>query len=99
MDTISPNITGKKIEAEWVSVRDAAVMLGIHRSTVYGLMAQKRLEAKKLGVKTIVSVASIRRLPETLPDVKRACPNPGARSRMPHRAGVGGHVSFLRRQR
>jgi len=54
MDTISPTITGKKIEArkktearkkatagekveagaEWVSVADAAVLLGVHRSTI-----------------------------------------------------------------
>ena len=76
MDTINPTVTGQKIEAEWVSVRDASVMLGVHRSTIYVLIGEKRLVAKKLGVKTIISVASIRRLPETLPDVQASPPKP-----------------------
>jgi excisionase family DNA binding protein len=77
MDTISPNVTGKKIEAEWVSIRDACIMLSVSRPTIYKFIAEGRLEAKKLGLsKSIVSVASIRALPDTLPDVKASLPKP-----------------------
>jgi hypothetical protein len=69
--------TIKKIEAEWVGISDAATMLSLHRSTIWKLIGEKRLEAKKYSSsKTIVSVASIRRLPETLPDAKAGPPKP-----------------------
>jgi hypothetical protein len=77
MDSISPTATGKKIEGEWVSIRDACVMLSVSRPTIYKFIAEKRLKAKKLSpTKSIVSVASIRRLPETLPDVQASVPKP-----------------------
>jgi excisionase family DNA binding protein len=73
---INPNIIGKKVEAEWVSISGAAVILSISRDTVYKLIHARRLEAKKLGAKSIVSVASIRRLTESLPDVRAGLPKP-----------------------
>ena len=77
MDAINPNVTGQKIEALWVSIRDACTMLSVSRPTIYKWIAEGQLEAKKIGpTKSIVSVASIRRLPETLPDVKASLPKP-----------------------
>jgi excisionase family DNA binding protein len=91
MDTISPTVTGKKIEAEWVSIRDACTILSVSRPTIYKFIAEKRLDAKKLGPnKSIVSVASIRKLPETLPDVQASR---AGRSPTRHRAAAAGRAS------
>ena len=73
--TISPNITGQKIEPEWVGIGDAATMLGLHRSSIWKLLGENRLEGRRYSsTKTLVSVASIRRLPETLPAAKAGPP-------------------------
>jgi len=44
------------------SVNDAAKALGIGRTSVYQLIREGRLEAIKLGRRTLIKAASIRRL-------------------------------------
>lgn len=46
------------------SVADAAKALGIGRTSIYALISDGRLEIVKLGRRTLVKVASIRRLLE-----------------------------------
>ncbi len=45
-----------------VSVKDAAKALGIGRTSIYALIRDGRLEVIKLGRRTLIKVASIRRL-------------------------------------
>ena len=45
-----------------VSINDTARMLGVGRTTVYEMIKDGRLEAFKLGRRTLVRVDSIRRL-------------------------------------
>lgn len=44
-----------------VSVPDAATMLGLGRSTVFGLIAAGRLQALKVGARTVIRVSDIER--------------------------------------
>ena len=44
------------------SVTETAAMLHIGRTNVYRLIAEKRLQAVKLGAKTLIPDESIRRL-------------------------------------
>ena len=47
-----------------VSINDAVKMLGLGRTSVYELIKDGRLDAFKLGRRTLVRVESIRRLVE-----------------------------------
>lgn len=49
-----------------VSIVEAARILGIGRSKAYELLAEKKLEGVKLGARTLVRVASIKTLAESL---------------------------------
>ena len=44
------------------SVNDAAKALGLGRTTIYALIRDGRLETAKVGRRTLIKVASIRRL-------------------------------------
>jgi excisionase family DNA binding protein len=50
------------------TIADAALFSGIGRSKIYTLIGAGRLEAKKLGARTLVSAASLRKLLDDLPD-------------------------------
>lgn len=50
------------MEALSVSINDAAKALGLGRTSIYALIGDGRLEAFKLGRRTLVKTASIRRL-------------------------------------
>lgn len=50
-----------------VTIPEAARLIGCGRSKLYELMAQKRLEAVKLGNRTLIRVASIKALSDSLP--------------------------------
>lgn len=45
-----------------ISISTAAKALGVGRSTVYSLIKQNRIEAIKVGRRTLLTTASIRRL-------------------------------------
>ena len=49
-----------------VSVDDAKKALGIGHTKIYELIAQKRLDARKLGRRTLITTASIRSLADEL---------------------------------
>ena len=50
------------MEALAVSINDAARVLGLGRTSIYAMIADARLEAFKLGRRTLVKADSIRRL-------------------------------------
>lgn len=45
-----------------VSIKDAAKALGVGRTTIYAMIADGRLDAFKVGRRTLVRMASIRRV-------------------------------------
>jgi excisionase family DNA binding protein len=45
-----------------ISIKDAARAVGLGRTSIYALIRDGRLETVKLGRRTLVKVASIRRL-------------------------------------
>ena len=45
-----------------VSINEAAKALGLGRTSIYGMMGDGRLEWFKLGRRTLIKTASIRRL-------------------------------------
>lgn len=49
-----------------ISINDAAKALGVGRSSVYNLIKSGRLEALKVGRRTLLTMASIKRLTQTL---------------------------------
>lgn len=48
-----------------VSINDTAKALGLGRGSIYAMISDGRLEAFKLGRRTLVKAESIRRLVET----------------------------------
>ncbi|WP_091682233.1 helix-turn-helix domain-containing protein [Methylocapsa palsarum] len=50
------------VEDLTVSINDAAKALGLGRTSIYAMIADKRLEAFKLGRRRLVTVESIRKL-------------------------------------
>ena len=50
------------MEALAVSINDAAKALGLGRTSIYALIADKRLDAFKLGRRTLIRADSVRRL-------------------------------------
>jgi excisionase family DNA binding protein len=50
------------MEALAVSINEAAKVLGMGRTSIYALIGDGRLETLKLGRRTLVKTASIRRL-------------------------------------
>lgn len=45
-----------------VSINDAARALGLGRTSIYSLINERKLEARKLGRRTLVTTKSIRAL-------------------------------------
>jgi excisionase family DNA binding protein len=50
------------MEVITISVKDAAKALGLGRTSIYALIKEGRLEVVKIGRRTLIKVASIRRL-------------------------------------
>ena len=51
-----------------ISINAAAKALSIGRSSIYGLIKSNRLEAIKIGTRTLVTTASLARLAEARKD-------------------------------
>jgi excisionase family DNA binding protein len=58
----SPARRRSKVEPLAVSVNDAARVLGLGRTSIYAMIGEGRLETFKLGRRTLIKTASIRRL-------------------------------------
>jgi excisionase family DNA binding protein len=52
------------------SILDAAKASGLGRSTLYELIAAGKIEARKMGARTLIPVDSLRRFIESLPAAK-----------------------------
>ena len=52
------------MEAIAISISEAASILGVGRTSIYNLIREGRLEVFKLGRRTLIKTASIRRLVE-----------------------------------
>jgi len=55
-------------EPRFLSIRQVASQLAVNERTVWRLLTQGKLTAKKLGVRTLVSVAELTRYIASLPD-------------------------------
>lgn len=55
-----------------VTVADAARMLSVSRTTIYELIGGGRLQARKLGSRTLILVASMQQLLDELPPAAAA---------------------------
>jgi excisionase family DNA binding protein len=60
------------IEPIVLGVRDAADFIGLSRSRLYELIAEDKIEARKLGSRTVVPVASLRAYVEAAPRLQAA---------------------------
>ena len=55
------------IEPMVLGVKDAAVFVGLSKSRLYELIGEGTIEARKLGARTVVPVASLRAFVEAAP--------------------------------
>jgi len=56
-----------QIEPMVLGVKDAATFIGLSRSRLYELIDEGRIDARKLGARTVVPVASLRAFVEAAP--------------------------------
>jgi hypothetical protein len=64
-----PGVTGGRIA---YSVADAALVSGLSRSALYVALREKRLAAKKLGARTIITHDELARFVASLPPMGQA---------------------------
>ena len=69
----------QSVERLAVTIPDAMAMLGVGRSTIYGLMGSAQINARKIGRRTLITTSSIRALLEALPAAEIAAPKNLAR--------------------
>jgi excisionase family DNA binding protein len=55
-----------------LGVRDAATYVGLSKSRLYELIGEGSIEARKLGARTVVPVASLRAYVESAPRLSEA---------------------------
>lgn len=53
-----------------LGVRDAAAYIGLSKSRLYELLADETIEARKLGARTVIPVASLKAFVEAAPTMK-----------------------------
>lgn len=61
-----------QIEPMVLGVKDAAAFVGLSKSRLYELISDNRIEARKLGARTVVPVASLRAYVESAPRLTEA---------------------------
>jgi excisionase family DNA binding protein len=49
-------------DREWISIREAARLSGLGRTTIYGLLARKAIESTKVGKRRLVRRRAISEL-------------------------------------
>jgi excisionase family DNA binding protein len=59
---------GRTIEPLTLSIKDTSQLLGLGRTTIYRLIADRQLETVKVGNRTLIKTASIRSLVELQSD-------------------------------
>ncbi|MFV0642900.1 MAG: helix-turn-helix domain-containing protein [Sphingomonadaceae bacterium] len=52
-----------------LSISRTAKMLGVGRSTIYMLIKSKRLDAIKIGTRTLITTESVNRMVQPSPDI------------------------------
>lgn len=55
-----------------LGVKDAATFIGLSKSRLYELIAEQKIDARKLGARTVVPVASLRAFVENAPRLSEA---------------------------
>jgi excisionase family DNA binding protein len=70
MDTISAAIREGRRRRLAISVAEAAVEAGVGRDHIYGAIRDKRLEARKLGRRTIITFEALERFLNGLPPLQ-----------------------------
>jgi len=55
------------IEPLVLGVKDAAAFIGLSKSRVYELIAEEKIEARKLGARTVIPIASLRSFVDAAP--------------------------------
>ena len=60
------------LEPMVLGVNDAATFIGLKRSRLYELIADGTIDARKLGSRTVVSIASLRSYVENAPRLSEA---------------------------
>jgi excisionase family DNA binding protein len=53
-----------------LSPANAALALGVARSTIYELLRTRQIRGRKLGTRTLIPVAELQRFLESLPEVE-----------------------------
>ena len=64
---ISPNVSSATVPPVLLSISEAARLLGIGRSTLYGLLNNGDLLALKIGARTLIKRTDVEALLERLP--------------------------------
>ena len=60
------------IEPMVLGVKDAATFIGLSKSRLYELITEGTIEARKLGARTVVPIASLRAYVENAPRLAEA---------------------------
>jgi excisionase family DNA binding protein len=61
-----------QIEPLVLGVKDAAAFIGLSRSRLYELIEAREIEARKLGARTVVPIASLKAVVASSPLVREA---------------------------
>lgn len=56
-----------QVEPMVLGVKEAAAFIGLSRSRLYELISEHKIEARKLGARTVVPIASLRAFVEAAP--------------------------------
>jgi excisionase family DNA binding protein len=75
---VDSQLSAPTIERLLLTIEDAGTVLGVRRSTIYGLIGKGSLETRKIGTRTLVTTASIHAFLKTLPAADIAPPKPVA---------------------
>jgi excisionase family DNA binding protein len=56
-------VLSRTVTPDYISVAEAAVLLGVHRHTIYNAIRAKELPARRLGGRYLIPIAALRDLP------------------------------------